>query len=199
MKTLIITLLVMSVLWQGCYSYSSIEKIQNTKLSELDNEDIEVTLNNGKTIKSEALLHKMVNVPTHFVFGIGRNLTNNKPFKGKIDFSNITKINESGNNNMQYVLNDGSIVQFNKNNFATVLPEDGEVYWVIGETEIASTNRIFVDKIPLDNIKDIEIRSFNTIKTVGLVLGGAIILGTIIVFAEGGPMADFNLFGGKSF
>ena len=69
-KTTGLLFFIISIVFQGCYSYSSISEENILADESLVSRDIKIKLRNGQTIQSGSYQHIIVSQPSDFYFGI---------------------------------------------------------------------------------------------------------------------------------
>ena len=181
MKLLIITALIMMLIWQGCYSYYSVNpfwRSQKINLNDYDAEDIRLDLVDGTEITSQAYTHKLVAEPSDFIMGIGtltyEGQTNNKKTFYSYNANEFDSVKSAKINGKDYVtcyLKSGVQIHYEDDSYLKVSPKDGTGYFIMGVVEKGGIKNIKMSLVELNKIKDVEIQ-----KADGLKIAGGIIL-----------------------
>ena len=169
MKLIIITVLIMMLIWQGCYSYSSVNLFWRSH--KIYPEDIQLDLVDGTEITSKAGTHKLVTEPSDFIMGMGtltyEGQVNNKKTFYKYNANEFDSVKSAKINGKDYVtcyLKSGVQIHYEEDSYLTG-------YFIMGEVKKDGIKNIKMSRVGLNKIQDIEIR-----KADGLKIAGGIIL-----------------------
>ena len=185
MKLIIITVLIMMLIWQGCKSFFPIKENQNINLNDYDKEDVRLDLVDGTEITSKAGTHKLVTEPSDFIMGMGtltyEGQVNNKKTFYKYNANEFDSIKFDQRNGKDYVtcyLKNGVQINYAKDSYLRVVPKEGTGYFVMGEVKKGERKNIKMSRVELSQIQNVEIKKID-----GLKIAGAIILIVGISFA----------------
>ena len=180
MKLLIITVLIMMLIWQGCYSYFSVSSLgesQRINFNNYDAEDIQVDLVDGTEITSNAGTHSLVTEPSDFIMGIGTlsysGQVSSKEKFYKINANDFDSVAISKFKNADYetcYLKDGSQIHYQVGSYLRVSPKDGVGYIILGKVEKDGIKEIKTSRVELNQIKDVEIKEIDGLKTAGVTI-----------------------------
>ena len=198
MKLLIIAVLIMMLIWQGCQSFFPVGENQKINLNDYDAEDIQLDLVDGTEITSKAYTHKLVTKPSDFIMGIGT-LTyegqgNNKKTFYSYNANEFESVKTEKINGKDYVtcyLKSGVQIHYEDDSYLRLSPKEGTGYFIMGEVEKDGIKNIKRSRVELNIIKDVEIK-----KADGLKIAGGIILALGIFFVL--VATNFSM-GGRSY
>ena len=183
MKPLIITVLIMMLIWQGCHSFFPVGESQKINLNDYDAEDIQLDLVDGTDIISEAYMHKLVAEPSDFIMGIGSlNVEgkNNKKYYyyNRDELDSIRTLSANGNYYAICYLKNSNRIIYEEGSYLRISPKDGTGYFINGEVEKDGIQYITTMRVDLDKIQKVEIKKIDGFKT-----AIAVILTSGILFA----------------
>jgi hypothetical protein len=183
MKSLIISLLGSALLLNGCTSFKPLEAEDRAEGRPKPDERIRLTLVDGSEIEAESYVEVLE--PSDFVYGVGKifahGIIGGEAFTGKIIRARIDSITTSvstvaksttraqSRRKVVYWLTDRSHVELEDGKHVSVTPDSGTGRWYIGTMESNGQTSDFAGRIPYEEIKEIEVRQFSTLKTIGLV------------------------------
>ena len=192
MKLLIITVLIMMLIWQGCHSFFPVGESQKINLNDYDAEDIKLDLVDGTEITSKAYLHRLVTEPSNFIIGIGtltyEGQENNKKVfysykANEFDSVGIPKI-KKGNYAICYLKN-GCQINYADDSYLRVKPQDGTGYFIMGEVNKDGIKNIKTSRVELNQIQNIEIKKVDGLKTAGTIILTLGVLSGLFLYALG--------------
>jgi len=193
MRLLIVTLLIISLVWQGCHSFSVVKEDEGIQLRELDTEDIKLNLTDGTEIISPAYLHTMIAESSNFIMGTGSILVPNQAkainFEGKIDLSVVDTLIEKNSGNGAYLIcnkKDGQCIVFEENNYFIVLPRNASGLYVKGTAINGTKVMQFSEPVILNRISNFEIMKPDWVKTTSLILFS---VGVLVLLAAASSMS----------
>lgn len=181
MKKIISWVVLFSFLLQltGCYSISEIDEINEAEFSEFEDNDVKITLISGKVYASKKYRHTCNIWENNFIIGKGELYSPNSSwynsFEGRINHSEIdSQLIDKGNLNIW--LKSKYHIFMSKGEFFIFTPETKKGFWVLKEYGMVFINT--------DDIKSIEVKSFNILTTTSCILGiSTLLVGTILVIA----------------
>ena len=197
MKLLIITALIMMLIWQGCYSYYSVNpfwRSQKINLNDYDAEDIRLDLVDGTEITSQAYTHKLVAEPSDFIMGIGtltyEGQTNNKKTFYSYNANEFESVKTEKINGKDYVtcyLKSGVQIHYEDDSYLRLSPKEGTGYFIRGEIEKDGIKEIKTSRVELNKIKNVEIKKINVPNTVGVTILtlGILFVGLFVLTFDG--------------
>jgi hypothetical protein len=202
MKTTIIILLCASLLLEGCYSYSAITADDKGQVNIEPDTDIQIKQNDGTEIEVKGNHFVSVTTPSDFVYGEGKLIDsksgNSVDFVGTVnpvasDTQSVRAPGEWGARRIdryRFYLNNGLVAQYNQGDFVSVDSAQGSGLWVCGKGEAFNNGKNGM-RIPFENVKAIEKRSFSPGKSVlclaGVAVGTTLLLGlTFLVIVAAG-------------
>jgi hypothetical protein len=188
MKKYISWALVWALILQlsGCYSISKIDEINEVELTDIENNDVKITLLSGKVYDSKKYRHTCNIWENNFIIGEGIMYSPNSlwydSFEGKIYQSEIdSQLLDGGTLNLW--LKDNVHILFNKGDYFIFTPDMKKGVWVLEES-----GKIFIDK---NDIKSIEVESFNILTTTTCILGiSAVLVSIIMVIGMANALED---------
>ena len=194
MKLLIITVLIMMLLWQGCQSFFPVGGNQKINLNDYNAEDIQLDLVDGTEITSKAYTHKLVTEPSDFISGIGKITYGDKKNDENISYiynaDKFDSVRTYSANETGYAvcyLKSGALIGYDNDSYLRVSLEDSTGYFIRGEVRKGMTKNIKTSRLELSKIQDVEIKKTDGIKVVAvtiLVLG--VLAGMVALGLQGG-------------
>lgn len=178
MKKLISWVLLWALILQfsGCYSISIIDEFSEVELVDFENNEVEITLLSGKVYASKKYRHTCNIGENSFIIGRGVIYSPKSfwhdSFEGKIYQSEIdSQLIDNGNLNIW--LKTKYHIFMSKGEFFIFTPETKKGFWILEES-----GKIFISR---DDIKSIEVDSFNILTTTACILGISTVLAGIIM------------------
>jgi hypothetical protein len=168
MKKFIAWVLLYSLILQlsGCYSFSEIEQINDTVLTELKNQTLKITLSNGKVYFLEPNQHTNNIRNSDFIIGKGMvympKLTKLGPFEGTIYRGEIDSQRIESNTLYIWLKNQNRITM-DKGDYFIFAPEMKRGIWVLDNPNM--------ECISVDEIIFLEREYLNIYTTVLCILG----------------------------
>jgi hypothetical protein len=185
MKSIITILLCASLLLEGCYSYSAITADDKGQLNIEPDTDIQIRQKDGTEFEVKGNHFVSVTTPSNFVYGEGTLVDgksgNSVDFVGIVNpvASDTQSVRASGEwgarriDRYRFYLNNGLVAQYNQGDFVSVDSAQGSGLWVCGKGEAFDNNKNGL-RIPFENVKAIEKRSFSPGRTVLCLAGVAV-------------------------
>lgn len=166
----------------GCYSFSEIEQKNDTALTELENQNLKITLFSGRVYLLEPNQHSNNISNSDFIIGKGMvyapKLSKLSPFEGKIYRSEIdSQILEP--NTLYIWLKNQNRISMNKGDYYIFTPDMKRGLWILENSKM--------ELISADDISNVSVESINLIKTSLLVILG---LGIIFSMLAGASLAS---------
>lgn len=178
MKKFISWILLWTLITQftGCYSISQIDEINEAELTDFENNEVKITLLSGKVYDSKKYRHTCNIWENKFIIGKGEIYSPNSfwhnSFEGKIYQSEIdSQLIDNGNLNIW--IKSKHHIFMSRNEFFIFTPETKKGFWVLEES-----GKIFINR---DDIKSIEVNSFNILMTTACILGISTVLVGIVM------------------
>jgi hypothetical protein len=188
MKKYISWFLLLALMRQftGCYSISPIDEINEAELTDFENNYVKINLLSGKVYDSKKYRHTCNIWENNFFIGRGVIYSPNSfwhnSFEGKIYQSEIdSQLIDNGNLNIW--LKSKYHIFMRHSEFFKFTPETKKGFWILEES-----GKIFINR---DDIKSIEVNSFNVVTTTTCILGiSTILLGIIMVIGMANAFED---------
>lgn len=192
-KSLIIVLIIVSMLLEGCSSYSIVTEQDKSKNRPAENEPINFVLSDGSEIESKTYHHIYVVQSDDFVYGIGEQFNRktglHNPFQGKLMRPLIDSSTTEWVDREQYLvcwLSDSSYVRFSESDYVVITPDQGAGFWCVGTLRSQNSRAQFKGKVSTEKIQELQIRKFSATKTVILILGIAAPPGFFLILLAAG-------------
>jgi hypothetical protein len=186
MKKIIIWVLIVSIISQftGCYTFQDIQINEDSESFDfmIENADLNIKLNSGEQLISNAYNHTYNNQSANLFLGQGTiySYQNNmsESFGGKIFEDEIDSLTLK-NNFLNIWLKNKDVVKFEKTKY----------FEVMGDTAkgLLLTDDMKLKIIPLEKIQSIEASEYNSTLTTITVIGAAVVLLGLIVALFGEP------------
>ena len=178
-KTIILILLIVSILLEGCNSTYVLTEKDKLKNRPAEDESVVVLLKDGSRIESDAYHHMNVLEPGDFIYGIGERLNKklevmHSTFRGKLLPSVLDSITTERYHEMDYTLcwlSDGSYVRFGKSDYMVVTPDQGAGFWCVGTLISQKDESLFKGKVSGEKIQEIQIQEIHGAGTFLLTTG----------------------------
>jgi hypothetical protein len=194
MKLIIVTVLVMMLIMEGCQSFFPIKENRNINLNDYETQYIQLDLVDGTKITSKAYTHRLVTEPSDFISGVGEityaDKRNDKNISYIYNADKFDSVRTYSANETAYAvcyLKSGALIGYDNDSYLRVSPEDGTGYFIRGEVKKGMTKSLKTSRLELSTIQDVEIKKADGIKVVGvtiLVLG--VLAGIIALGLQGG-------------
>lgn len=192
MKKYVAIFLIFSLLLNitGCYSFRQIYYDENTDITDIESNDVRVTLTNGTKIRSDAYHHTLIFAYSEFIVGeVSKYLqgyNNRESFYGRIMKSDIdSSYLNSKNLDFTVWLKSRETISFPAGHYfiATNETENGFWYW----------NKDITQRIDLNEILSIEVDRINVLNTILFAAAGvSVFLFLLAWLASTNMEMDFN-------
>lgn len=165
MKKYMAIFLIFSLLLNitGCYSFRQIYYDENTDITDIESNDVRVTLTNGTKIRSDAYHHTLIYTNSEFIVGVvnrylqGYNYS--EPFNGRIMKSDIdSSYLDPQNGNYTVWLKSKKSITFPAGHYFIVTNETEKGFWY--------WKNDITQRIDLNEILSIEVDRINVLNTI---------------------------------
>jgi hypothetical protein len=192
LKRILISLLCFSVLLSGCYSYYSISDEGFKGELPSPDENIRINLKNDTVIETKLFHHIYLSEASNLIFAKGRVIKYagniNKSFEGWVKIPEVDSLKYYDNSGLKWLRTGEVIYQFEN---IEIEKKNTNGFWING-TEISNKNELkYLGAISLNDIKNIECKEFDLLKTSALIITSSLFIALILsggLFTSIGPI-----------